>query len=145
MVWALVAGVLGGCSTHSVGRAPTTDDYERKARTTAEVALSAVETVRLVADTASAGDAFASYTNVSLSEQEDSLGAAQGDFESIQPPHASLDDLREQLIAILDNATAHVADVRIAARRGQLAGLDEVAAPLAADAEALRAFEDELS
>jgi len=132
--------VGSACTEHSVGPARTYDDFERKSRTTAEVALSAVETVRLLAETAAAGDAFAAYTNVSLSEQEEALAAADGDFASIQPPDARSEQLRDDLGRILDDASGHIADVRIVARRGDLDALDEIAAPLAEDSAALDAY-----
>ncbi|MCU1365108.1 MAG: hypothetical protein JWL72_2002 [Ilumatobacteraceae bacterium] len=140
----VVALALSACTRHQVGPARTFDDYERKSRTTAEDALSSVETVQLLATTAAQGDAFGPYTNVSISEQEDSLADVVGDYGSIQPPDAHADELRAQLDALLSSATDHVAAVRIAARRGTLAGLDQVAAPLAADSDALNAFLESL-
>ena len=77
---------------------------------------------------------------MSVSEQEDGLSAVEGTFASIQPPDRRADALRDELVAILTSAVDHVADVRIAARRGDLADLDRVAAPLRADAAALDAF-----
>ena len=52
--------------------------------------------------------------------------------------------LRDELAGLLDDAFAHVGDVRIEARRGNLDDLDGVAAPLRADAEALRELQDRL-
>lgn len=140
-----VTVVIGACTEHRVGPARTADDYERKARTTASAALSTVETVRLLAETSSEGKSFASYTNVSVSEQEDRLNEIEGDFASIQPPGPSSDELRDELQPILDSAADHIADVRIAARRGHLSDLDIVGAPLAADADALNRFLEQLS
>ncbi|MCU1401380.1 MAG: hypothetical protein JWN62_4489 [Acidimicrobiales bacterium] len=138
--WVVATLALSACTHHQVGPARTFDDYVRKSRTTAEDALSSVETVRLLATTAADGNAFGPYTNVSISEQEDTLADVVGDFGSIQPPDQHADQLRAQLDALLSSATDHLAAVRIAARRGTLAGLDEVAAPLAADSDALNAF-----
>ncbi|MCU1391694.1 MAG: hypothetical protein JWM34_122 [Ilumatobacteraceae bacterium] len=128
------------CTEHTVGPARTFDDFERKSRTTAEVALSAVETVRLLAETADAGKAFGSYTTISIGEQEDTLSSAVGDFSSVQPPDQHADDLRAQLEQLLSDATDHLTAVRVAVRRGTLEGLADVAAPLAADSTALRTF-----
>jgi hypothetical protein len=137
---AIVALLSSGCAEHMVGPARTFDDYQRKARTTAHAAQSAVETVLLLAQTAADGDAFGPYTSVSLSEQEDDMAAVQGDFGSIQPPDDRADALRDELNDILDTAMDDIAAVRIAARRGQLSDLDEVAAPLAIDSAALEHF-----
>ena len=136
----IVAMLAAGCSEHSVGPARTYDDYERKSRTSAEVALSAVETVRLLAETSTDGNAWGAYTSVSLSEQEDTLAATEGDFASIQPPDHRSDDLRATLLELLGAASDHIAAVRIEARRGNLGSLADAAVPLAADSAALQQF-----
>lgn len=141
----VAALVCSGCVTHMVGPARTLDDYERKARTTAHAAQSAVETVLLLAQTAADGNAFGPYTGVSISEQEDAMAAVQGDFGSIQPPDDRADDLRDRLNKILGTAMDDIAAVRIAARRGQLDSLTDVAEPLAADSDALDQFIESIS
>ena len=103
---------LFGCINHPIGPARTFDDYEGKAVTTAESALSAVESVRLLAVTASEGHSFSSYTAVAVSEQEDSLGGLRGTFASIQPPDDDAVAVREELTPILDDAFDDVGDVR---------------------------------
>ena len=57
----------------------------------------------------------------------------------IAPPRSEI-----ELAGLLDDAFAHVGDVRIEARRGNLDDLERVAAPLRADAEALRDLQDRL-
>jgi len=131
---------LGSCVAHPVGPARTFTTYEGKAVTSAEAAQSAVATVQLVASTAAAGKAFGPYTVVAVGEQEEGLSAVEGTFASIQPPDRRADAVRDELGPILTSAVDHVADVRIAARRGDLEDLDRVAAPLQADAAALDAF-----
>jgi hypothetical protein len=131
---------------HPVGPTRDLDGYERKASTTAESALSAVQTVRLLADTAAAGRSLSAFTAVAVSEQEDSLGGVRGTFMSIQPPPgADATALRARMSSLLTDAFDHVGDVRIEARRGNMDRLGEVARPLAADADALRRLMDELS
>ena len=49
----VVAVALSGCVSHPVGPARSFESFTAKANTTAESALSAVETVRLVAEAAS--------------------------------------------------------------------------------------------
>ncbi len=137
--------VAPGCAEHMVGPARTLDDYQRKARTTATDALSTVETTLLLADAASRGNTFGPYTSVSLSEQEDRLDEIAGDFGSIQPPDERADELRGELGDILGTALDNVAAVRIAARRGDLDGLRDVASPLDHDADALDSFIEEHS
>ena len=136
----VLLATLAGCVAHPVGPARTFGKYEGQAVTTAESALSAVQTVRLVADAAAKGKTLGPYTAILSSEQEDALSGVQGTFGSIQPPDAKADRLRATLNAILTPALDHVSAVRIAARRGQLLRLGAVAAPLKADALALEAF-----
>ena len=128
------------CVAHPVGPARTMAKYDGKASTTAKSALSVVETVRLVARTAADGNAISTYVDVVVSDAEESLDGLSGTFGSIQPPADEADRVREALTGMLDDALGHVAEVRIAARRGDLADLGRVAEPLAHDAEVLRRF-----
>ena len=129
-----------GCVSHPVGPARTLPKYDGKAATTAKSALSVVETVRLVARAAAEGKAMGTYVDVVVSDAEESLDGLSGTFGSIQPPVERADTVREALSGMLDDALSHVADVRIAARRGDLAELGRVAEPLANDADVLRRF-----
>jgi hypothetical protein len=128
---------------HPVGPARTLGKYRGKAATTAKAAGSDVNTVLLVARAASAGKAFGPYTALVVSYAEESVSGVQGTFDSIQPPDVLADALRSQLDDLLSDALDHVSRVRIAARRGQLAQLEEVAQPLVQDARKLQAFMDE--
>ncbi len=130
---------------HPVGAARTFGKYQGKAVTTAESALSNVETVRLVAHTASAGNAFGPYTTLVVSDAEESLSGLQGTFDSIQPPDGRADALGKDLDTLLGDALEHVRDVRVAARRGELAQLATIAEPLTDDASKLQAFAEEHS
>ena len=135
--------VTGACVSHPVGPARTAGKYEGKAVSTAESALSNVQSVRLATRAGSDGHAFGPYLSITVSEQEDALSGVEGTFGSIQPPDSRSDDLRDELLSLLSDASDHVGVVRIAVRRGQLDDLARVADPLGADAEALSAFVDE--
>ena len=137
LVWGVVV-VLCGCVSHPVGPARTFGSYAAKAATTLESTISAVETVRLLAETKSAGDAFGSYATVAISEQEDALGGLRGTFMSIQPPPDERSaELRRQVADLLTDAFDHVGAVRLEVRRGHLDELVTVAEPLAADVDAI--------
>lgn len=138
VVVCLLAGAA--CTPHPVGPARTYDDYERKAATTAESALSAVQTTRLAAVTGGADHGFGPYLSVLVSEQEESISGVQGTFGSIQPPTAEAGRLRRQLDRLLSDALDHVTDVRIAVRRGVTEALPEIAEPLDGDVDALTRF-----
>jgi hypothetical protein len=131
---------VAACSSHPVGPARTFASYEGKATTTAESALSAVETVRLAAGAGADGHATGPYLGEVVSDQEEALSSLQGTFGSIQPPDGRADRLRSELDDLLVASLDHVTDVRVAVRRGELAGLGTTARPLDADADALRSF-----
>jgi hypothetical protein len=137
---AACVAVLAGCTAHPVGPARTFGKYEGKATTTAESALSAVQTARLVADAASRGNAFGPYTSSVVSDAEETVAGLSGTFGSIQPPDGRADDLRDELEQLLADALDHVTAVRVAARRGDLPHLKEIAAPLDGDVAKLQAF-----
>ena len=135
-----VGSALGGCVSHPVGPARTFGKYEGKATTTAKSALSNVETVRLATEIADRDHSTSSYVSVVVAEAEEAIDGLSGTFGSIQPPDDKADQLRDELSGLLSDALDHTAAVRIAARRGVLRGLEQVAAPLDGDAGALRDF-----
>lgn len=132
--------LMAACSAHPVGPARTYDTFEGKAVTTAESALSAVETVRLAAAAGADGNATGPYLGQVVSDQEEALSSLQGTFGSIQPPEDRSDQLRTELDDLLSASLEHITDVRVAIRRGELAELGTTAHPLDADADALRSF-----
>ena len=122
----LTALALSGCVSHPVGPARTYSSYEAKARTTASSARSSVATARLLAETASKGKTFGGYASTSASETEDALSATIGTVDSIQPPNARSQELRDELDSLLQDALTRVTDVRIAARRGQFSEMAQL-------------------
>jgi len=132
--------VVGACSRHPVGPARTFSTYEGKAVTTAESARSSVETVRLAAEAGQDHGGFGPYLSVLVSDQEDALAGVQDTFRSIQSPNEDGDALGDELDGLLGSALSHVTEVRTALRRGQLAGLRDVASPLVDDSAALKRF-----
>ena len=138
---ALAALLLAGsCTQHPVGPARTFGGYEAKAATTAESARSSVETVRLAAEAGDDHGGFGPYLSVLVSDQEESLAGVGDTFRSIQSPNEDGDALGDELDGLLGSALTHVTEVRTALRRGQLAGLRDVASPLADDSRALERF-----
>jgi hypothetical protein len=114
--------------------------YEAKAGRTAETVASAAQTALLAADAGGDGKAFGRYLTQVLVESERDADAAQGTFDAIQPPDRRADELRDRLDELLTEATSTLAELRIAARRGRIAELPELARPLAKVAERLDAF-----
>lgn len=139
----VLALTCAGCVSHPVGPARTFAKYEGKAVTTAEGVLSAVQTARLVARTASKNHAFGPYLSIMTSESEDATSGLQGTFDSIQPPGARADRLRSELDRVIAAALEHLADLRVAIRRGEIKNAARTARPLARDAKNLSDFVDE--
>jgi hypothetical protein len=128
-----------GCY-NPVGPARTFDDYEHKAKDTAESTLSSVETARLAARVGTDGDAFGPYVSVVLSESETGAAHAASVFGSVQPPDAHADRLRARLTRMLNQADDHLSRLRIAARRGDLHRLRRLARPLGPLSDQLERF-----
>jgi hypothetical protein len=131
--------VLAGCM-QPLGAARTFDDYEHKAKHTAEAAQSAVETARLTATAAARGRAFGSYTSVVLSESESDAANAHSTFDKIQPPGSRSDRIRTELDDLLSEVDVSLSKLRITARRGELDRLDRDLAVLERLSARLRHF-----
>src|SRR5215217_3354623 len=137
--WLAILLLLGACT----GPVRSSGVYESKAGQTAATAASAVQTAALAVDAAKGDKAPGRYLTQVLVEAEEDAGSAQGVFDGIQPPDRQADELRDRLDELLTEATGALADLRIAARRGELAELPELAAPLTKVAGQLHAFAEE--
>jgi hypothetical protein len=134
--WVAVLLLVGACT----GPVRSSEVYESKAGQTAETAASAVQTALLAVDAAKGSKAFGRYLTQILVQAEEDADAARGTFDGIQPPDQRADELRGRLDDLLTQATGTLAELRIAARRGRLADLPELAEPLPEVAEELDDF-----
>jgi hypothetical protein len=116
--------------------------YASKAAATAAAAGSAVETAQLAVQEAAAGELFAPGLAQTLAEASSDAGDAQATFDAIQPPDGRSDVLRGQLDGVLTPAVSTLEDLRIAARRGDLAQLPRLAAPLGRLSVELERFQE---
>jgi hypothetical protein len=91
---------------------------------------SSIQTALLASQAAARGNAYGNYVSALLGDTEDTASAVQSSFDSEQPPNASADRLRNHLDSILQDASAVLVALRIHARRGEIARLGEIAAPL---------------
>jgi hypothetical protein len=105
--------------------------YESKGAKTAQAMVSAVETARLAVAAAAHDRAYGRYLGQVLAEAEEDATSVQGTFDSIQPPDGRADRLRSQLDDLMTPTLSSLADLRIAARRGDFVDLPQLAAPLA--------------
>jgi hypothetical protein len=104
--------------------------YASKAASSAKAAASAVQTAQLAVQEATAGKLFGRTLAQTLAEAATQAGDVQATFDAIQPPDDRADALRRQLDDLLTPAVSATADLRIAARRGDVAELPKLAAPL---------------
>ena len=124
----LAAAVLAaGCA----GSSRSDEDFRRKAANTAESMAAVVETARVTAAAAGSDRLLAPYAGIALRDAEDDADGIVTTFDSVQPPSAAADELRAKLDDVLEQAVSAIADLRIAARRGQLNRLPSLARPLA--------------
>jgi hypothetical protein len=126
---------VAGC----VGPTPTFGVYEQKAVTTAAAALSATRTALVVVPLAY-DRAFAPSIAIAIIEAQRDVVSAADTFSTIQPPDARSDRLRRELNRVLLRATNLLTDLRIAARREDLAGMRRAAGALVDVADGLDRF-----
>ncbi|WP_411074460.1 hypothetical protein [Streptomyces sp. cmx-4-7] len=100
---------------------------------------------RLAVEAAGRGRLTGPYVSVLLGGAETDLLAAQGTFESRQPPGETADAVRERLGTLLDDAADALAEVRIGARRGEVHEPAEHTGDLREAAGRLEDFEEEMS
>jgi hypothetical protein len=117
-------------TTACVAPARTEASYQAKAADTAEAVVSAARTVLLTARVAADDQSFGPTVAVTVADAEADAASARDAFASIQPPAASSDAIRRNLLPDVRRAVDVIELVRIAARRDQLGRLPAIAAPL---------------
>jgi hypothetical protein len=138
----VIAGLATLAAAGCVAPAPTVSAYEGKAAKTAQAALSAVETARLAAETATAGKLPGPTLETVLTESEDAYSSVQQTFDSVEPPDdPRADQIRTALDELLTAGAAGLQQLRIQARRGQRDRLAATARSLADPAAGLARFE----
>jgi hypothetical protein len=131
---ALVMSLTVSC----VGPSRTIEDYRRKVAQSAEVVLSAVESARLTVQVAEDGRAPGPYVSLRLSESEETVSSVETALGAVQPPDPELDALRRKTLSEIGHVSEVLEELRLAAYRGRLRGLSEIAAGLDAPASELR-------
>ncbi len=116
--------VMTSACMQPVSPARTFEEYESKARDTAQTTLGAVQTVRVAIDVED--DLIPPYASVLIADAEGDASGAQATFDGVQPPGAAADRVREDLDPLLEQATGVLADARITARRADLDALHEL-------------------
>ncbi|MCW2545149.1 MAG: hypothetical protein JWM40_2701 [Frankiales bacterium] len=137
---ALVVLVLLGIATGCVSPSWTDRDYQLKAGHSADQVVSSIATAQLGAKAGKEHKATQAYLSVLIGAAEKDALSVQGTFDSIQPPSKKADELRDELDVLLSDATAGLATLRIAVRRGDLDQLSVLAGSLQTTLEQLRAL-----
>lgn len=136
----MAVGLLGvaGCSS--------SDDttYREAAAAALEAALSEARTAELVGGLWLEGRSTHAATAVVVVGSEDGVGAEAQWFAGQQPPDAGADDLRDRTTAALDDASAAVAEVRIAVQRSDRDATRTALTGLHAASAAVEALAEEL-
>lgn len=135
--------LLAAACIQPVGPARTMESYRAKATTTAEAGISAGRSAALAIDGAADDRLLPPYAAVLLSELEDDASGAASTFSGIQPPSAEADHLRRQVLDRMASVQDALAELRIAARRGDLDALVEVRSALGDAVDRLEAFVEE--
>jgi hypothetical protein len=139
-LWAVgVVLLMSGC----VGSARGETDFQKKAVSTTEHVRSSVRTVQLAVEAASGDDAFGPYLSRVISQAEDDASSALNGFESIQPPSAESDGLRDQVEQVASDAIDLLAEARIASRRSDREALTQLADQLLRAGDDLEHFGEE--
>ncbi|GAA4059636.1 hypothetical protein [Nonomuraea soli] len=113
-------------------------DYALKAGMTAESAASDVEFVRLAVQ--HEPDLTRPYLKTVLTEAAGSLSSLNDQFGAVQPPSASADAMRDQVLGLTQEAAEQVQDLLIQVRRDRIADPAGAAAALGEVGAELRAF-----
>jgi hypothetical protein len=113
VVLSLALSPLYGC----VGPARSSAAYTDKGQSSAAASLSAVRSAELAIDDLRQDGLFAPQLSIVMSAAADDASSAESTFASIQPPDPSLDRYRNELTAVLGEATDALAAMRIDARR----------------------------
>ncbi len=137
---AVTALFLAGLATACVSPARSYDAYVAKATSTAEAVLEAVGTAQLTVRDSALRKGFSPYQTVLIAEAEKDASAAAGTFDAIQPPDARSDQLQQDLDKVLHDASGTLLELRVAARRNQLATKRSEASTLDALAKQLNDF-----
>jgi hypothetical protein len=126
-LWLCVVVVL---VTACAGPSRTNDDFRHKVANTAETMQGLIGTVELAVDAASRHRIPAPYVSVTLAEADDDASGTVDTFDSVQPPSADADALRNRLDNLLQQMVSTLDDLRIAVRRGHIGDLPAIAKPL---------------
>ena len=119
-----LAVVVLVAATACAGSSRSLADYREKAANTAEAMTSSLETARIAIEASLRGKTLSRYLSLVLSESEVDARSIAESFERVQPPGgAETGELRAGLTTLLTECTSILADLRIAAYRGDQGSL----------------------
>lgn len=140
---AVAAGLLVlACLWYVQAPPRSADAYRERAVKTAETLRSQVQTTRIWLRTVADDESTRPAASVGFREAEEDAGNAASTFESYDPPTGT-DALRRRLTTLAGEVTEALAQVRIAAHRGQWRELPQRGAALAELSERLDELEEQ--
>jgi hypothetical protein len=139
--WLVMAFAAMSC----VAPAVTEEDYRDDVSSTASAMASVAESALLTVDVGARGAAPRAYLSLRLTESERDARSITTAFGSVQPPSPALDRLRAAILDRLDLVATLIEELRIAARRGELTRLPEIARPLGRATVELRRIAEQAS
>lgn len=123
---ALATVVTTGC----VGPTLRVRDYRIHAAVALENVQSVADAAHLATEQAAAGRATQDLLAVIARQAEDTASHAASTFDTRQPPGPRADEIRADVLPILEDTTAVLTDLRIAAYRGDIDQAVEIARSL---------------
>ena len=116
-----VSLLLGGCI------APALDQgaFEQNAKSALESAASETSTAQIAVDVLLSGKATNAYADTVVTDSENAMGGIETSFGVVDPPAATQDGLRDEVLTLLGDADDALAHARIAIRRGDVSSLRE--------------------
>lgn len=127
----VAALLLAGC----VPQSPDQDTFRDRSELAIEQTVSAVESTLLVLRLLMREDMLTNYAEIAVHDAQDSLSAASGGYDALNPPR-QLDQLYSSTSTLMSDASSAVTDTRIAVSRddaGDFAKLEKQLSKLAKD------------
>lgn len=140
LVLAAVAALIAASAWYLQAPPRGPEAYRERAAATAEALRSHVQTALLWAATERRGDATRRAATVGFEEAETDAVASAATFAGYDPPPGTR-ELRAAVTRVADETVAALADLRIAAARGEWERIAKVTAPLGDLAERLDRLE----
>jgi hypothetical protein len=131
---------LTGCVTTAVNSGA----YVENGKAALDSTISATASAQLALQARLSGDAPRTFTDVVVTESEQSIAPIESSFGGVDPPTPSDDALRDAVLDAVGTAGDALSDARVAIRRDDMTALTEAGADLQAAQTALQSLRESL-